>query len=790
MIRNYLSIALRNLFRNTVYSVINIGGLAVGIASAILIFLWVWDEITFDRFHKNADQLGALMLHNVYSDKTVTTGSVPLPLYEILKSYDPKIKNTCISYFGWKEILSAGENKIAREGKAVSEEFLTMFQFPLLNGSAERVLKEPNSIVLTEAVEQSLFGDKNPIGQFVLVGIQNQMNLKVTGILKNLPSNSKFNFEFLVSWTIFRAPQWILEKSNWDDESVQIAIELNEGANQQDVNASLTKLIREKRGRENKSELFVLPLTDWRLRSDFKDGKQVGGLIDYVISFSLIGFFVLVIACINFMNLATARSERRAREVGVRKCVGSSRNELIVQFLGESVIITTLAFLISLMLVQLSLPFFNNLVGKNLFIGYADPVVWCLSIAFVLFVGIMAGSYPAFYLSSFNPVKVLKGNLYVGRCGVAPRRVLVSIQFFFSILLIIGTIVILMQINFVKARDVGYDRENLVTVTSNSEMIKNLPEIEKQLQAYGIAKSSTVSGSRVTQIDKHNQLDWPGRPSEQNISFARVMTGYHYTETLGIKILEGRDFSEEFVSDSSAILLNKTAVEAMGVKNPVGMQVQLMPYKKKWTVVGVVDDVIMDSPFAEVEPGFFTCIPTWIEDVTIRLNKTNNMSKTLAGMESIFKKLNPSYPFEYSFVDQKFAKKFSQINIVGTLVSISAFLAIVVTCLGIFGLAAFTAEQRTKEIGIRKVMGASTFSIVKLFTKDFSRLVFLGFMLAGPVAWWALNEYLNRYTYHIDFSWWIIPAAGITALMLTVLIVSTQVIKVALGNAIESLRNE
>jgi putative ABC transport system permease protein len=439
MLRNYLNIAFRNLRRNTVYSFINIGGLAVGIASTILIFLWVWDEITFDRFHKNADQLGALMLNNFYINKTVTIGVVPLPLYELLKSYDPKIKKTCISFFGWKEILGAGENKIAREGKYVSEEFLSMFRFPLLEGSSEAALKEPNSIVLTEAVAQSLFGDKNPIGQFVRFA--NQRDLKVTGILKNLPSNSKFDFEFLVPWSLFASPQWIMEKSNWDDESVQISIELIEGASLKDVNASLTKLIREKRGDENKSELFVLPLTDWRLRSTFIEGKQVGGLIDYVKSFSLIGLFILFIACINFMNLATARSERRAREVGVRKCIGSSRKELIVQFLGESVIITTLAFSISLLLVQLSLPFFNNLVEKKLFIHYGDPVVWCMCIAFILFVGTMAGSYPAFYLSSFNPAKVLKGNLNVGRSGVAPRRVLVSVQFFFSILLIIGTIV-------------------------------------------------------------------------------------------------------------------------------------------------------------------------------------------------------------------------------------------------------------------------------------------------------------------------------------------------------------
>jgi ABC-type antimicrobial peptide transport system permease subunit len=788
MLRNFINIAFRNLYRNPIYSFINIGGLAVGIASTILIFLWVWDELTFDRFHKNADQLGTLMLNDVFADKTVSKGSVPIPLYEVLKTYDPRIKNTCISHFGWKDILTAGEIKIAREGKSASHEFLTMFQFPLLQGSAETALKDPASIVLTETVAHSLFGDREPMGQIVRVG--NQVDMKVTGVLKTLPSNSRFNFDFLVPWNIFSSPDWAIQTTNWEDEPVQVLIELNEGANRKDVDASLTKLIRERRGADCRDELFIHPLTDWRLRSSFKDGKQTGGLIDYIKSFSLIGLFILIIACTNFMNLATARSERRAREVGIRKCVGSRRKELITQFLGESVIITGLAFIVALLLVQLALPSFNNLIDKKLFVNYTSPVMWGLSLTFILLVGVAAGSYPAFYLSSFNPVKVLKGNLYVGRNSVAPRRVLVSMQFFFSILLIIGTIVVLMQINFVKARDIGYDRENLVTITAVGDIQKNLPEIEKELKALGIAKSLTESNSPATDIHKHHTLDWPGRSPDEFISFSRVITGYHYTETLGIKILEGRDFSEEFASDSTAVMLNKAAVRVMGIKNPIGMQVQLMPWPRKMMVVGVVDNTVMASPFEDVEPGFFQCIPNWVGEVTVRLAKTDDLAKTMADMESVFRKLNPAYPFEYQFVDQEFARKFASINLIGTLVSVFAFLAIVITCLGIFGLSAFTAEQRTKEIGIRKVMGATTASLVKLFAQDFTRLVVLGFLLAGPVAWWAVTEYLSQYPHRIDFSWWIIPAAGLAALILTVLIVSSQVIKVALGNSVESLRNE
>lgn len=790
MLRNYLTIALRNLVRNSVYSFINIGGLAIGIACSLLILLWVWDEVTYDRSHENADRLGSLIMHDVFSDKIITAGSAPLPAYEYLKTYDSRIINTCVSHWAGNHLLKAEGKIINKEGKFVSHEFLSMFQFPLQSGSAENALKEPTSIVLTENVAKELFGEKDPMGQFIL--FDNKFEMKVTGILRDLPNNSSFNFQFLFPWSavVSQSPDWIKEKSNWDDEAFQVFIELQNGANQQEVNSALTNLIREKRGNENKSEMVVLPLTDWRLRSNFENGKQVGGKIEYVKSFLLIGLFILVIACINFMNLATARSERRAREVGIRKTIGSRRKELIGQFLGESIFITALSFLVAVLLVQLSLPLYNDLVEKKLFIDYSSPIIWGISVGFILLVGIFSGSYPAFYLSSFNPLKVLKGNLHVGRNNVAPRKLLVTLQFFFSIFLIVGMIVVYRQIQYVKDRDIGYDRENLVMINANEEMISNFPEIERQLLSSGIAKSISVSNSPVTEIHKNSKLDWPGRPDGLDISFSRVMTGYNYARTLGIKVVAGRDFSEEYKSDSSSMLLNKAAVEVMGVENPVGMEVQLVPYKKKWTVVGVIDDVVMTSPFSEVQPGFFMLLPRWIEVITIRLEQTNDLNKTISDMGATFKKLNPSYPFEYQFVDDEFAKKFLEVNMVGILVSLFAFLAVLITCLGLYGLAAFSAEQRTKEIGIRKIMGATTGSIVGLLSKDFTRLVIFGFLLAAPVSWWFLNNYLERYTYRIDFSWWIIPAAGTAALLLTLIIVSSQARRVANGNLVESLRSE
>jgi ABC-type antimicrobial peptide transport system permease subunit len=783
MIRNYLKIALRNLFRNSIYSFINIGGLAVGIACSLLILLWVWDEVSYDRFHKNADQLGQLMLHDHFTDNIATSPAVVLATYEHLKTFDNRIKNTSVAYWPNKQMISVGENKVTKVGQFVSPEFLDMFQFPLVKGSAS-ALKDPTSILINESTAKALFPNQDAMGQ--LVKLDNKNDFKVAGILKDLPHNSTFDFEFLAPWIIYGEGWAKRDKDDWGNESYPVYVELQPGTNRDEVNAKLTTLIQEKR--KDKTEMFIHPLTDWRLRSNFKEGKQDGGMIDYVKSFTFIALFILVIACINFMNLATARSERRAREVGIRKSIGSRRRELIFQFIGESIMIAALAFVAAVIIVELVLPLYNNLVEKRLFIDYSSPLVWAISLGFILITGFFAGSYPAFYLSSFQAAKVLKGNVHASRGAVAPRKVLVSLQFFFSISLIVGMAVVYMQIQHVKQRDIGYDRENLVMIAANEEMGKNFSAIEKELISTGIAKSVTVSSSPVTEIYGNNILGWPGKPDDQQILFSRVVTGYNYTKTMGIKITEGRDFSEDFKSDSSAMLLNQAAVDAIGNKNPIGMQIDL--WGKKWNVIGVVSNVLMASPFREVQPGFFLLEPSWGETVTVRLDKTHELKENLSKMESVFKKFNPSYPFEYQFVDAQFGKKFSSINLIGTLASLFAFLAIFITCLGLFGLATFTAEQRTKEIGIRKVMGASTSSIIRLLSKDFTILVIIGLSLSAPVSWYAMDNYLSRYNYRIEFAWWIIPVAGAIALALTLIIVSSQAIRAASANPAQSLRSE
>jgi ABC-type antimicrobial peptide transport system permease subunit len=511
-------------------------------------------------------------------------------------------------------------------------------------------------------------------------------------------------------------------------------------------------------------------------------------MIEFVRYFSLIAALVLLIACINFMNLATARSERRAREVGIRKTVGSLRRELIGQFIGESILITSLAFVLAIVLVEITLPSYNLLVSKKLFINYSSPLVWLSATAIILITGFLAGSYPAFHLSSFNPVSVLKGKVQVSRGGATPRQLLVVLQFFFSVILIFGTIVIYKQIDHVKQRFVGYNKENLINIQGNDELNKNFEAVRRELTSSGVITSMTSSSSPVTAIYGNNTLDWPGKPTDKTILFSRVQVGYDYAKTMGIKILEGRDFSEEFKSDSNAMIINKAGLAIIGVEKPIGLEISM--WDKKWNIVGVIDNVVMDSPFSEVRPGFFMLENINRNFVTLRLSETKNTKEAIAQVENVFKKFSPSYPFVYEFVDDEFAAKYKSINLVSTLAAIFASLTLFITSLGLLGLATFTAEQRTKEIGIRKVMGATTISIIQLISKEFTKLVIIGFVLAAPLSWWVVGEYLSQYNYRTIIAWWMLPLTGLVILVSSLIIVSTQALKAATMNPSKSLRTE
>ena len=788
MLKNYFLVTVRNLLKNRVYSFINIAGLSIGIACSILILLWVFDEVSFDTFHPKSDRLYQVMVNANFDGKINSWNSVPLPTYEAMKTADAHIKNATVADWGGDHLLTVKENPITKKAYFVGEEFLEMFEFPLVYGDAATVLDDPSGMVITEATAKALFGDADPVNQ--VVRVNNAHDLKITGVLKDIPKNSSFQFDFLMPYSFWeQSSPWVKDNTdNWGNYSFQAFVELDDKTNEVNVESSTKNMLAEHGETDIKSEFFLHPLLQWRLHSNFENGEQTGGMSDYVQLFTIIAIFILFIACINFMNLATARSERRAKEVGIRKSVGSNRYELIGQFMGESIFIALLAYLIAVLLAQLLLPFYNHLVDKELFIPYVSLQFWIFSLAIILVTGVVAGSYPAFYLSSFQPVKVLKGKVQAGKGASTPRKVLVTLQFGFSILLIIGTLVIYQQIQLVKSRELGYSQENLITIHYNDELKKNYVVVKQALLQSGVAEAVTISNSAVTSINSNNFLGWPGKPEELRVIFTTIATEYDYTKTMGIKVLEGRDFSEDFKTDTAAIVINKAGLKLMNLENPIGTQLDLWGGKR--TLIGVVDDVLMGSPYDNVKPMFMVLDPDWSSAFTIRLSKTNDLQASLAKVKDIFAQHNPAYPFEYTFVDEEFQKKFATINMTSHLANLFATLTIIITGLGLFGLAAYTAEKRTKEIGIRKVLGASVFSIVALMSRDFSRLVIISFLVSAPVAWWLLNMYLERYPVRTELQWWIFPLTGLIALVFALIVVTTQSLRAAHANPVNSLRSE
>lgn len=792
MLKNYVIVTLRNLVKNVTYSFINIAGLSIGIACSLLILLWVFDELSFDRFIPKADKLYQVYINGHFDGKINSWRSLPLPTYEALKQEHNSIANTCVTNWGDNTLFTvarpgADEIRIRKRAYYASEEFLTMFEYPLLQGNASQVLAETYNIVISESMAKALFGEEDPIGKTIRV--DDKDDVKVVGVLKDIPLNSSFQFDALLPWKLYETNEWIKRnKDNWGNNSFQVYMELKDSEAKADVEKQIVDLIERNGEKDFKRELFLHPFTDWRLYSNFENGKVAGGMIDYVKMFTIIAIFILVIACINFMNLSTARSERRAREVGIRKSIGSRRRELMLQFIGESLFISVLAFVIAMLLTHLALPYYNSLVEKKLFIDYTSPDFWLFALSLIFFTGIVSGSYPAFYLSSFQPVKVLKGKIQVGRNASTPRKVLVTVQFGFSILLIIGTLVIYEQIQLVKNRDLGYAQENLITIPYTTDIGKNYKALKEELLSSGAVAAMTQSNSAITNINSNNFVGWPGKPEELRVIFTTIATEYDYTKTMGIKILEGRDFSEDFKSDTAAIIINKAGADLMNLKDPIGTQLDLWGTKRE--LIGIVDNVLMGSPYTPIAPMFMIMDRDWVNCVTLRLEKTNDLQGTLKNVEDIFKKYNPAYPFEYEFADVSFAKKFKTIDMTSSLANLFASLAIVITGLGLFGLAAFTAEQRTKEIGIRKVLGASVTGLVGLISKDFSKLVILAFLLSAPLSWWLLDWYLQRYTYRIDIPWWVFPVTGIVSLVFALMIVASQAFRAANANPVRSLRNE
>lgn len=788
MLKNFVKITLRNLFKNKLYSAINILGLSIGIVCSLLIWVWVADELSFDKFIPKYKNLSQVWVHATFDNKINTWQSIPLPTYEAMKTAHSSVVNSVVTGWGGDRLLTVGDTRLINEGYYVSEEFLEMFEFPLLTGDPAVLLDDPYSIVISESLAKTLFKNEDPLGK--VIRFEDQVNLNVTGILKDVPDNSSFEFEFLVPWKQRELlSEWVVSnKNNWGNYSFQVFVELSNENARKAVDETIASMLADNGEDDMPRRLFLHPMEKWRLHSNFINGTIKEGRNDHVKLFSIIAIFILIIACINFMNLATARSERRAREVGIRKSLGSTRKYLILQFIGESFIISLISFLLAVLLAELVLPAYNNLVDKSLFIDYTSLEFWQIGLGIVFITGILSGSYPAFYLSSFRPVETLKGTIKIGRGATSPRKVLVVMQFGFSILLLVSTVVIFRQIELVKSRDLGYEQSNLISVDYSDELAENYEVLKNQLLQSGAVESVTRSNSRITSINSNNFLSWPGKPENLKVIFTTISTEYDYTKTMGIKVLHGRDFSKEFATDTSAIVINKSALDLMGLEDPIGTSLDLWGEKRQ--LIGVVDNVIMGSPYKEVKPMFMILNPDWINAISIRLKNNNNLNQNLKTVEAIFDKYNPAYPFDYQFADVEFQRKFDTINMTQRLATIFSLLAIFITGLGLFGLASFTAEQRTKEIGIRKVLGASITGLIALMSRDFSKLVLIGFVLSAPITWYLLDQYLDRYPIRVDVQWWIFPLTGLVALIFSLLIVGNQAFRVARSNPARSLRDE
>ncbi|HMH24611.1 MAG TPA: ABC transporter permease [Puia sp.] len=794
MLKNYLKVAWRNLVKNKVYSFINISGLATGMAVVMLIGLWIHDEVSANKHHKNYSSLYQVMMNQTFDGHRGTQEALPFPMGEELKARFSDFKGVAMCDWGNVHSLMYKEKKISKTGHFIGSEAIAMFSFNILEGNKDP-LRDPYSIVLTEETAKILFGSEDPIGK--TLKMDNTTNLKVTAVVAKQPRNSSLTFDYLIPWQLQETIYTYIKqyhKTNWGNNSWQVFVQLNENVRPEAVNAKIRNVVIAHFTDENtlKSiipEVFIHPMAKWRLYSDFENGKNTGGFIKYVRMFGILGIIVLIIACINFMNLSTARSEKRAKEVGVRKAVGSGRRQLISQFLSESMLIAALAFVLAIGLVAIALPFFNRLTEKDMSLHLANPAFWGIMIAFTALTGLLAGSYPAFYLSSFNPVRVLKGNLKAGKTGSLPRKILVVLQFSSAVVLMIGTIIIYQQIQHGKNRPIGFNNRGLISVNWSDDIQKHWEALQQELISSGAAISICKSNSPPSEIySNNNGWEWPkSLPVEKSTVFSTIATDYDYTKTLGIKLLAGRDFSRDF-ADSNSVILNQAAVKRMGLKDPVGTLLKWND--KNMVVIGVVPDIQMQSPFRPISPLTIIFNKGWVSYADIRMNPALPASKAISLMKPIFDRYNPSFPFEYQFADEQYAKKFNYEELVGNLAAIIAVLIVFISCLGLFGLASFTAEQRVKEIGVRKVLGASVQSLWGLLSRDFVFLVLIACVIAVPVAWYAMNEWLKQYDYKIDINAGVFFLVVILSIIITLLTVSYQAIKAATASPAKNLRTE
>jgi ABC-type antimicrobial peptide transport system permease subunit len=794
MLRNYFKTAWRSLLKNRLSAFINIGGLAVGMAVAMLIACWVYNEWSYDRQFSNHDRIAQVW--QLWSNGKQAQSMIPAAVADELRmKFGSDFNRVVESSRTVEHVFAAGDKKLVKSGNFIEPAGLDLFSVPMLRGD-HRGLDQPNSILLSASLAKAFFGDDDPIGK--VMSMDDTVALKVTGVYADFPYNSSLReVSFMAPWALYAAidPETIYNGKSWGDNNWLTYVQLADGAEIAQITAKIKTVKAEHdpfmdaAGKNvNHTTLFLHPMSRWHLYSEFRDGNPDTGRIRYVQLFGLIGLLVLLLACINFMNLSTARSEKRAKEVGIRKVVGSMRGQLVGQFYSESLLVAFLALGISLGLVQLGMPFFNELAEANVSIPWSNPLWWTACIGFTLLTGLIAGSYPALYLSSFQPVRVLKGVWRAGRQASVPRKVLVVLQFTVGIAMIIGTIIVFRQVQYARSRPVGYDQGGLVQMhLHTTDIHQHFSAFRDALMRTGAVGEAAESVAPVTESWPFNGgLKWTGHlkwDGEVDFSMKGVTPGY--AKTVGLRFIGGRDFR---VTDSFAMILNEAALRNMKLKDALGKTVTWQGYN--FTVIGIVKDVVMESPYETPFPALYYLAPYTMSYVTMRLNRSFNAQEALSKIAPVVAKFSPAEPFDYHFVDMDYDAKFKDELRIGTLAGFFTGLAILISCLGLFGLASFMAEQRIREIGVRKILGASVITLWRLQSREFLLLVGLSCLLAIPVAWSVLSQWLQQFQYRTAVSWWIFAVGGGSALVIALVTVSWQAVRAARMNPVRSLRAE
>lgn len=789
MIKNYLKVAIRNLLKSKVFSFINILGLSMGITCSLLIALWVKDERNVDAYHKNGNRLYIVYEKRNMDGKMEAGYYTPGMLALELKKVIPGIQYATGFGFYGRAAFEADNKQLIEEGHAAGPDFFKMFSYPLLQGAPEDALKDISAIAISRTMARSFFGSpESAIGR--TLRFKDKRNFTVTAVFEDLPANSSDKFDYIINWNAFMDDNpWA---KDWGNNGPGTYIML-----QPDVNSTVlaTKIshfldgYNKEQNEHFRIQLALQPFPERYLHSNFENGEISGGRIEYVRIFSIVAVFILLIACINFMNLTTARSLKRAKEIGVRKVIGAVKSLLVWQFIGEAILMTALAVIISLVLMLLTLPLFNELTGKQISPPFMHGYFWIFLIGLTLFTGLVAGSYPALFLSSFNPIDVLKKTMKLSIASIWFRKGLVIFQFVLSLFLIIGTIIISRQVKYVQTKNIGYDKENLIYIPVDGTLVSQYGLFKEEASRIpGVKSISRLSQAPTLLDNKTGGVDWSGKNPSSTILFTYVAAGYDLVKTLNLKMVEGRDFSKNFATDSIGYIVNEKALQLIGYKDPIGQPLSL--WGKRGTIIGVVKDFNFNSLHEQISP-LIICLNEKVPIGAVLIKAGIGQTKTvLNGVEGLWKQLNPAFPFTYRFSDEEYLKLYRNEQIVTKLSDFFAFLAIFITSLGLLGLAFYTAEQRIKEIGIRKILGASTLSLFRLLSKEFLQLVIIAILIASPLAWLAAVKWLSGYAYRTDISWWIFVWAAFLAAMVTMLTVCFLALKTIAANPIKSLRTD